>query len=131
MTTMMEIAWIAGIVEGEGCIVVQPSSKTLRLSIEMTDLDVLQKAQRIFGPDARLSKRTVKLSNPKWRDRYILHLCGSRLMQWLMTIYPLMGNRRKAKIEQAIEMFKNRRNKPFVAKPRAINHYSFEHEGVK
>ena len=131
MPTMTEIAWLAGIVEGEGCVVVSPKAKTLRLSIEMTDLDVLQKAQRIIGPDARLSKRTVKLHNPAWKDRYILHLSGSRLIQWLMTIHEFMGERRKAKIRDAIIMFKARRNRPFVARPRAKHQYLLEHGGVK
>ena len=129
MTTLTEIAWLAGIIEGEGCIVT--TKKNLRLSIEMTDLDVLRKAQRIIGPDARLSKRTVKRAKPEWKDRYILHLCGSRLMQILMTIYTFMGERRQEKIRLAIAKFKNRRNRPFTAKPRAKNHYSFEWDGIK
>jgi hypothetical protein len=120
-----DIGWVAGIVEGEGCIVVSPHNNTLRLSVEMTDLDVLQKLQRLLGPAARLSKRTGPLK-PNWKTRYILHLCGSRLIQWLQTIYPLMGARRKTKIEAAIAMFKARPNRPFVAKPRARYQYPLE-----
>ena len=130
--SLAEVGWIAGLVEGEGCIIVRPQSNTLRLSIEMTDLDVLQKAARLFGPTARLSQRTIKLPNPKHKPRYILHLTGSPMMQWLMTIYSFMGVRRKQKIEDAIRMFKARRNRPSHGAPgrhRATQY--IEHEGVK
>lgn len=112
---MMDIGWAAGLIEGEGCIVVSDSvrnggpSRTLRLSIEMTDLDVLQKFCSFF-PTARLSKRTVKFKNPAHRDRYIVHLTGSPMAGLLMTIYPLMSERRKAKIEEAIALFKQMRS---------------------
>ena len=122
---------LQGIIEGEGCVVVSPKSKTLRLSIEMTDLDILQKVQKIFGETCRLSKRTVKLENPKWKDRYILHLCGPKLPQWLMTIYCLMGTRRQSKIRDALEMWKTRTRKPYTARPRSVNHYSLEFGGIK
>lgn len=74
----------------------------------MTDLDVLQKFCSFF-PTARLSQRKVKLRNLAHKDRYIVHLTGSPMAALLMTIYPLMSERRKAKIEQAIELFKQMR----------------------
>lgn len=127
--TPTELGWLAGLIEGEGCVVV--TKHALRLSIEMTDLDVLQKAASLIGPTCRLSKRTVKLLNPKHKDRYILHLCGPRLPEILQMIYPLMGQRRKAKIDEALAKWKTRKRKMFIARPRAAFSYSFEHEGIR
>lgn len=121
MPNLAEIGWVAGIVEGEGCIVVSPKSSTLRLSVEMTDLDVLQKLARILGSDSRLTERKIKLANPNHKTRYILHLCGRSLLGWLQTIYPLMGTRRKTKIIEALLAFKHRKRKLFVQRHRKLS----------
>ncbi|MBZ0306596.1 MAG: LAGLIDADG family homing endonuclease, partial [Anaerolineae bacterium] len=43
--------WFAGLYEGEGSVSKPPASepRRFRLSIEMTDLDVLQRAGRMLG----------------------------------------------------------------------------------
>ena len=125
MISMMDIAWVAGIVEGEGCIVVSPKSRSLRLSVEMTDLDVLQRLATILGPTARVNKRNIELKNPAHKDRYVLHLYGAPMAGWLQTIYPLMGARRQSRIRDALVMFKARKNKPTLT-----NHYSLEWKGT-
>ena len=114
MTTIAEIAWTAGIVEGEGCIICKEyakkdgtSFKTVRLAIEMTDLDVLLRVQKILGPKATLRKRTpgCVVQNPHWRDRYILQIAGTPLIEWLFTIYPLLGERRRVAVRQAVALW--------------------------
>jgi hypothetical protein len=122
MRTAAEIAWAAGIIEGEGCLISgeylgkravykgkQYPIRNFRLAVEMTDLDVLQRLKHILGGHCTLRKRTPPSLNPKHRDTYILVLNGNELAGWLMTIYAYMGVRRRAKIREALGMWKRMR----------------------
>lgn len=120
MPSIKDIAWAAGIIEGEGCIAAYPKWNQIKLAVEMCDLDVLQKLAAILGTDCRLTKRKVKKLNPKHRDRYILLLCGPAFVGWMLTIYPLLGIRRQAKVRLAIKIFKARKHRAWVATPRKL-----------
>jgi hypothetical protein len=89
MRSIKDIAWLAGIVEGEGCVIASSylgmrkenaarayPVRCFRLAIEMCDLDVLQKVQRILGPCATVRERISPSINPKHRRRFILQLTG-------------------------------------------------------
>jgi len=117
---MKRVAWVAGIIEGEGCIVVSKRNRPLvkgrkypvrqfRLAVEMTDLDVLIKLKEILGQYATLRERIPKNFNPNHRRRYILCLTGKELASWLMMIYPFMGERRKKRIRQGLIVWRRMR----------------------
>ena len=42
------IAWVAGLIEGEGNFNLRESKLSMRIRVRMTDLDVLQKAYNLF-----------------------------------------------------------------------------------
>lgn len=114
--TIREIAWAAGIIEGEGTIIAAVTKasdgykiRQFRLAVEMTDLDVLLKLRDILGPRCTLRERTPPSANPKHRRRYILCLTGNELAGWLMTIYALMGQRRRDRIRTALLLWKQLR----------------------
>jgi hypothetical protein len=44
-----EVAWAAGIFEGEGCIVRKNNGRSIGLSISNTDLEILERVQRLLG----------------------------------------------------------------------------------
>lgn len=118
MRALRDIAWVAGIIEGEGTIIASTGAyrkntkhvvRQFRLAIEMTDLDVLQRAKEVLGPRCTLRQRKPPSVNPNHRDRFILCLTGSELAGWLMTIYPFMGQRRRARIRLALNLWKQMR----------------------
>src|SRR6266436_6471870 len=98
-----KIYYIAGLLEGEGsfgfygCPVIQ---------INMTDGDVIEGARKILHPKANI--RTQQKNDRKLM--YILHISGPIAIQWMMTIYPLMKMRRKQKIREVIEKWKEVKN---------------------
>lgn len=110
---MRDIAWAAGLVEGEGCILAsdyrrpggRKSEKQIRLAVEMTDRDVLERLRSILGRRARLRERRPPSVNPRHRRRWILTLNGPDLIGWLQTLYPFLGERRRAAARKAISLW--------------------------
>ena len=111
--TEIEIAWLAGLFEGEGCITTAKKSNHSSgnqrfLVIKMTDEDVLRKAHRIagvgklYGPYRAVNNKVRDTSHykPFWqwavfaRDE-VLYI-GNALL-------PHLGERRRAKMIEALD----------------------------
>ena len=63
MITTIEIAWVAGILEGEGTFCMNNNSP--RLAIAMTDLDVVEKFCKIVDKTKKISPYLDPKSKPK------------------------------------------------------------------
>lgn len=99
-TAGYEIAYLAGVFDGEGCASIA-GRRQPRLSVEMSDLDVVERFQAAFG-GAIYGPRTRGTNKPIW--------------QWYMTggaaataavakqLIGFVGERRKAKLAQLIEL---------------------------
>lgn len=105
--SVKEIAWVAGLLEGEGYFGVNNASP--RIQLAMTDLDVIEKARDLIGKNQIISTYTQEglgkdghLRKPK----YTLTITGQIAIEWMMTIYTFMGTRRKAKIRHLIDFWK-------------------------
>ena len=100
MTTLKDIYYIAGLLEGEGSFAFYGCPI---LQLQMTDFDVVNDAQKILDPTAN-----IRAHNPGGNRKilYHLHISGSIVVQWMMTLYPLMKERRKAKIIEVIKKWK-------------------------
>ena len=113
MVTTKEIAWLAGIIEGEGCISLHPARgpRFPTLHVTMADRDVIEPVttllrlatgrtySREVGEPIKIDRRRRK---PTHRDLYTTRIYGNRVVQWLMTIYPLLGVRRRTKAAEVI-----------------------------
>ena len=112
MIPTSDIHYIAGLLEGEGWFTGQQSATGLsvRLGLRMTDRDVVERAYHLLfeRPDPwpvrkdHVGVRKYISPNPHWQPQWNFQICGPRAIQWMMTIYPLMGQRRKAKIKEII-----------------------------
>jgi len=104
--SVKEIAWVAGILEGEGCFSINKNSPAIRLG--MTDLDVVERARSILKKNAKINtpQSAIGKNGNLLKQRYLLTLIGNIAIQWMMTIYPLMGFRRKMKIQEIIHHWK-------------------------
>ena len=103
-TSIKDIAWLAGLFEGEGCFFT--SGKTCFMVIEMTDLDTIEKVKYI----TKFPGKIYEIKDPRndsWKLRYKVQLSQTLAAQWMMTIYPLMGLRRKSKIREVLHYWKN------------------------
>lgn len=113
--SVKEIAWVAGLLEGEGSFGFAFSRKTTSaknpiIALAMTDIDVVEQARKVLDREnpipLKISAKTVDRNKPLYR----FTISGSKAVGWMMTIYPLMGARRRAKIHEIIALWKTQEN---------------------
>jgi hypothetical protein len=103
----VEVAWIAGLFEGEGssvlgtCKYVDPATGKLRVagarvSVSMTDRDVIERLERFFPCTNGIYVRR-KVEKPHYKTQYVWRL-GQRdqVRTFLRTVLPYLGERRTA-----------------------------------
>jgi hypothetical protein len=101
-----EWAWLAGLFEGEGTIVLQQlenrGSRATVVAVSMTDRDVIERLDRLVpSPNGVVVRPRAR---PHWNDQYVWRLCaGSDVRAFLTGILPWLGKRRSARAEQALE----------------------------
>jgi|HubBroStandDraft_6_1064221.scaffolds.fasta_scaffold00134_6 hypothetical protein len=103
MLEMNELCWLAGLLEGEGCFHAQPQGRkrtpNLLIQVAMTDRDVVEHVAKLFGCNLRTP---CKPRAHQHKTVYSVGVCGIKALGWMMTLYPLMGARRQAKIREII-----------------------------
>src|SRR5438093_8334018 len=99
MTTSVQIAWIAGLLEGEGHFGLSYNEKYPTIKVGVTDLDTIEKARDIMSPSTNI---ICERRQNNWKPFYKFGLHSTKAVEWMMTIYPLMSIRRKARIKSCI-----------------------------
>lgn len=94
-----DLMWLAGLLEGEGSFSVNAGIYP-RISVRMTDKDVVDRAAGMLGtittgPFKCKGKESYK---PQWTTV----INGKHAIGWMMTLYPMMGERRKQRIKYLI-----------------------------
>lgn len=110
-----DICWLAGLIEGEGCFYVHTkiykrqngttTYKQPKIIISMTDKDVIERVAKMFGCFVQVQSKTAN-ANKGGKIQYTAFSTGNKAIAWMMTLYSLMGTRRKAKIKEVISMWK-------------------------
>jgi hypothetical protein len=100
-----ETAWVAGLLEGEGCFILRADRlrSNLAISCEMTDRDIVYRLREITGVGnvgGPYYTRQFLTHKPKWRwtvtrRGHVVELCTALL--------PWMGERRGAKIQEMLD----------------------------
>lgn len=96
--TTADLHWAAGLLEGEGCFFYKKHSGSPQITVGMTDLDIIQRLQNLFGGSIR--KKEPK--NPKHKTQWHWNVYGSRARGIIMTLYGLFGERRQARILEVL-----------------------------
>lgn len=105
--TDVEIAWFAGIFEGEGCIATT-RSKYPWLQVAMSDEDVIRRLHSVSGCGTVRALATRPGYKPMWEWRAGKRTDVARL---LCAMAPLLGERRRAKALEAADLLKLRERK--------------------
>lgn len=100
MITSVQIAWIAGLLEGEGCFYFGSSP---RIQFATSDHDTAIKIRDIINLEINI--RNLPLQ-PDRKQMYEFAIYGTLAASWMMTIYYLMSNRRKDKIREVLNGWK-------------------------
>lgn len=111
MVNTRDISWMAGFLEGEGWFGErtnkQQNGKYVYrhpiISVSGTDLDVIQKAAELFGKAVNGPYMAKKSTKPYWMTQ----ITGKAAIGWMLTLYPILGSRRQAKIREIVTKFKD------------------------
>lgn len=90
---MSELAWLAGLLEGEGCFGYY-SYPTVKL--EMTDRDVVERAHPWFAGSVCEYRRGDD------QPTFTVRVTGERAIRLMLQVRPHMGARRSAKIDTIV-----------------------------
>lgn len=88
--------WLAGLLEGEGCFYIQ---RTPSIRIAMTDRDTIERVSKMWGSNIYEVK---KRENRKLQ--YVTTLHGNPAIECMNSIYKLMSNRRKERIDEVLRL---------------------------
>lgn len=108
----IEVAWVAGLLEGEGSFTfgppsgrINPGCRQLRITCSMTDLDTIEKLHNVtgignFNPERRKYDKRRPHAKPAWvwsatRRPDVVYV--------LNAILPHMGERRSARIQELLD----------------------------
>lgn len=96
-----KIEWLAGLLEGEGHF---RWDRRPVVILQMTDQDVVERAASILGVSVMGPYAPRSEGNkPMWH----CHAYGVDAAGWMMTLYSLMGERRKGQIKKALASWKS------------------------
>ena len=104
-----DITWLAGLLEGEGCFRWLRSRHgngkgTPTIVLAMSDEDVVKRVADLWARPVNGPYGPYRPGNLK---TYKAIVFGNQAIQWMMTLYVLMGTRRRNKIQEVVQKWKN------------------------
>jgi hypothetical protein len=112
--------WFAGLFEGEGSVSAGKGGLTLRAGITMSDLDILQRAQKIIGGrlngpikprgvgQADGSRALLRRNGTPHKPLWALRWSGWRAAMMMERLIPYLGVRRGKQAGSAVERWRAR-----------------------
>ena len=97
MVKKKQLAWLAGLLEGEGTFWFRNSCAGMRL--KMKDYDVVLRAHKIMGGWFDRDKYERRKN---WSRLWFCEVSGEQALKAMKWILPFMGKRRSAKINEII-----------------------------
>jgi len=94
---MSDLYWLAGLLEGEGAFMYSKASP--EVSLQMVDRDVVARAAGMFGVPLR-APYTPR--GEGYRPVWCVRVHGCRAIQWMQTLYVLLGERRQARVREIL-----------------------------
>lgn len=112
------IAWLAGIIEGEGCISVGP--KIVRITVNMTDRDVIERIDQLYPSPNGIRE----FADPRYKTKYIWRVGQGEVVREILTLtLPWLGVRRSERAREALAFLDGR-----PGGPQLKTHCAQEHE---
>src|SRR5215467_5577798 len=103
---MNDLHWVAGFLEGEAyfgrTVLNRDGSSTERITVRQNDRQTLDQLHDLLGGNVRIVQhRTNKLARQPFIWDWGIH--GSRARGAMMTLYPLMSDKRKQQIKSSLQ----------------------------
>lgn len=81
-------------------------AKTFTIRLGSTDYDVIDKARMILNTNALYKRSRNKYYSKSYKVFYQTGVNGYRAIGWMMTLYPLLGSRRRERIKELLTFWK-------------------------
>lgn len=94
--TSEQSAWLAGLLDGEGCF--DAPRKNPRIRVKMSDHDVILRAADLMG--ATTHQETARFDHHK--PLMVAQITGDRAVSVMRAVLPWLGARRSAKVLELI-----------------------------
>jgi hypothetical protein len=114
MTSLKDLAWLAGLVEGEGSFLY--NHRSLVMTLNTTDFDVIDKVARITNSPVR---GPYKQHGAGTKPIYRVTTYGA---EWPMTLYSMLGIRRQAKIKELLNVWRQSGRKYYKKRRQHYGH---------
>ena len=107
MIRSIDLGFVAGLAEGEAWFGWTGAHKPYRgsatIQIGMNDADVIARVATLWGRPYWQRKRTKLPKNP----HFVVQVLGAEAIGWMMTLFPLLGLRRRRRIAAIIADWKS------------------------
>lgn len=99
----VDVAWLAGLLEGEGTFFPGPPSNPRApvTAVVMVDHDVIFRVAHLMG----VSAVTVAPRKAEWSTAYAVRVRGARAVAWMNRLLPMLGLRRQAQVRRALACY--------------------------
>lgn len=116
----VELAWLAGWLEGEGCFFyseTKSNSPKIMIQVYSTDLDIIQRAAvlmlakrvRVMPP-----RKANAAGNGKSNGGFRTEIQADAAANLMRELLPMMGKRRSEKIREALDGWNSRPSRPMI-----------------
>ncbi len=110
----LQLGWVAGIIEGEGCFIHQKERDHLRIQVKMTDEVVINRLQEITNV-GRVRPADVKGKLEHHKDKWIWVVTKRDDTLWLAEkIMPLLSQRRRHRLQEILALMMKKPNQRFT-----------------
>ena len=109
MLAIRDLAWLAGLLEGEGSFMLCKGSP--EIGMQTTDRDVADRAAALFGKTITGAGYQPK-GGAHYKRVWGVRVHGAKAIGWMFTLYPFMGERRQAKIREVVAGWRASRRAP-------------------
>lgn len=103
MIKTTDLHWLAGLLEGEASFGYNQRLGYPAINLDMTCPDIVLRAAKLMG---NRNVRTRFHKNEKEKDSYRFGIYGNDAAAWMMTLFLLMGEKRKRQIEKVLSVWK-------------------------
>lgn len=126
--TEVELAWLAGLLEGEGSFLRGPPSapNTPVAKVQMTDRDVIARVAALFEVGY-----VNESQHEEYKTAYQTMLRGERAVELMKRLRPFMGARRQGQIDEVLASYSPKRPNLDEATVREIRQRLANGEPVK
>jgi hypothetical protein len=103
-----DLAWAAGLFEGEGCFSEVRGGRTihLALSLEMTDQEIVQRFYDILQRSGAVGASRISTrwrGNVKHSRQYVVKITGTHAEKAYALLHPWLGSRRRTRADAILE----------------------------